>query len=163
MELHLDMDILLVLQTKDIHHQDSSMVIGMVLEPMVLDLAHLPRALIPKDLSRGHHLECHFKAHLLVKDPPEDHHLVVCLQILEALHLDQTGTDRLDQACHTTILAQASHPTTSHRLCRAPHLARDPHLEAHHLDRWEVQEVHHQDMEVPQYMEVHLKDHLLLM
>jgi hypothetical protein len=38
MEPHLDMDILLALQTKDIHHQDSSMVIGMVLEPMVCSI-----------------------------------------------------------------------------------------------------------------------------
>jgi hypothetical protein len=41
MEVHLDMDILLALQTKDIHHQDSNMVIGMVLEPMVCSILQL--------------------------------------------------------------------------------------------------------------------------
>lgn len=132
------MDIPLALQIKDIHHQDFNMVIGMVLDPMAhLDLDHHHRALTHKDPNRDHHPECHSKDHHLVRDPLEVRLLAAYLQILEVLHRDQTGTDLLDQACHTTILAQASHPTISHRLCRAPHLARDPSLEAHHLDRWE--------------------------
>lgn len=142
------MDILLVLQIKDIHHPDFNMVIGMVLDPMAhLDLDHLPRALTHKDPNRDHRLECHSKDHPLVRDLLEGRLLAAYLQILEVLHHDQTGTDLLDLACHTTILVQASHLTTSHRLCRVPHLARDPSLEAHHLDRWE---------------EARLKAHLLL-
>jgi hypothetical protein len=43
MEVHQDMDILLVLQIKDIHHPDFNMVIGMVLDPMVCTVLQLHR------------------------------------------------------------------------------------------------------------------------
>jgi hypothetical protein len=43
MVVHLDMGILLALQTKDIHHQDFNMVIGMVLDPMVCTVLQVHR------------------------------------------------------------------------------------------------------------------------